>query len=178
MVLARLFRPREEAAAGRELYASAARQAREPGFYTRLGTPDTAEGRFELFTLHVALLLLRLKGQGKPAAQVAQHLFETYVTSLDDALRDMGVGDVTVGKRMKKLGEAFYGRMRSCELALGRRPDLTELEAVMGRTVLAQSAGGRPDLLAAYVAQAADGLAALPLDDLLAGRTAWPKAPS
>ena len=178
MALGRLFRPKEEAAIGRELYASAARQAREPGFYTRLGAPDTVEGRFEMFSLHVALLLLRLKGEGKAAAEVAQHLFETYVKSLDDALRDMGVGDVSVGKRMRKLGEAFYGRMRSCELALAARPDLAELQALMARTALEDAAAGRPDLLAEYVSRAADGLAALPLEDLLAGKAAWPKAPA
>src|SRR5262252_7474214 len=106
MVLQRLFAPRAEAVAGQALYAAAARQARTPVFYGELGVADTVEGRFELFSLHVALILLRLKGQGPAAADVAQHLFETYVRSLDDALREMGVGDVVVGKRMKKLGAA------------------------------------------------------------------------
>jgi cytochrome b pre-mRNA-processing protein 3 len=178
MAPARWFRPKAEAQAGRELYASAAGQARQPGFYTAIGAPDTVEGRFELFSLHVALLLLRLKGQGKRAAEVAQQLFETYVRSLDDALREMGVGDVMVGKRMRKLGEAFYGRMRSYELALAQRPDLTELQALVARTVLEAAPQGRAEALAGYAAQAADTLDGLALDDLLAGRAAWPEAPA
>lgn len=178
MAPARWFRPKAEAQAGRDLYASAASQARQPGFYTAIGAPDTVEGRFEMFSLHVALLLLRLKGQGKPAAEVAQQLFETYVRSLDDALREMGVGDVMVGKRMRKLGEAFYGRMRAYELALAQRPDLTELQALVARTVLEAAPEGRADALAAYASEATDTLAAIVLDDLIAGRAAWPKAPA
>jgi cytochrome b pre-mRNA-processing protein 3 len=175
MVLARLFKPRAEAQAGQALYASAAAQARDAAFYRELGAADTAEGRFELFSLHVALLLLRLKGQGPRAAEIGQGLFEAYVRSLDDALREMGVADVRVGGRMKKLGEAFYGRMRALELALETRPELSELEALMRRTVLQGSADGRADALAGYAARAADHLAAKPLDGLLEGRADWPQ---
>lgn len=174
MVLARLFKPRAEALAGQALYASAAAQARDPAFYVELGAADTVEGRFELFSLHVALLLLRLKGEGPRAAETAQALFEAHVRSLDDALRELGVADLKVGKRMRKLGEAFYGRMRACELALAARPDLDELEGLMGRTVLENASQGRADALAGYVARAADSLAATALDALLAGRADWP----
>ena len=175
MVLARLFKPRAEALAGRALYASAAAQARSPAFYAALGAPDTVEGRFELFTLHVALLLLRLKGRGERASETSQQLFGSFVRGLDDALREMGVGDVVVGKRMRKLGEAFYGRMRSYELALAKRPDLTDLQALIARTVFDGAPAGRPDALAAYAASATDGLEATALDELLAGQVQWPQ---
>jgi cytochrome b pre-mRNA-processing protein 3 len=175
MVLQRLFKPRAERLAGQALYACAAAQARNPVFYASLGAPDTVEGRFELFSLHVALLLLRLKAQGAQADETAQQLFESYVRGLDDALRELGVGDVMVGKRMRKLGEAFYGRMRSYELALACRPDLSELQAVMSRTVLEGSSGGRADAMADYAARAADRLADEPLEGLLAGRAQWPQ---
>ncbi len=175
MQLASLFAPRAEALAGRSLYASAAAQARRPALYAVLGAPDTVEGRFELFTLHVALLLLRLKGQGERASETSQQLFGSFVRGLDDALREMGVGDVVVGKRMRKLGEAFYGRMRSYELALAGRPDLAQLEALIARTVFEGSEGGRPDVLADYAARAAEGLEAIQLDELLAGRAQWPQ---
>jgi cytochrome b pre-mRNA-processing protein 3 len=175
MVLARLFRPREETLAGRALYASAAAQARSPAFYAELGAPDTAEGRFELFALHVALLLLRLKGHGPRASETSQQLFETFLRSLDDALREMGVGDVVVGKRMRKLGEAFYGRLRAYEAALAARPDRAELVALFARTLFEGRAQGRPGELASYAAQAADQLDAAPLEQLLAGRASWPQ---
>ena len=175
MVLARLFAPRAEVLAGRALYASAAAQAREPAFYAALGTPDTVEGRFELFSMHVALVLLRLKGQGARAEETAQQLFESFIRGLDDALREMGVGDVVVGKRMRKLGEAFYGRMRSYEQALAARPDPAELQDLIARTVFDGARAGRPKAMAAYASAAADTLAAMALDDLLVGRVQWPQ---
>ena len=77
-----------------------------PEFYRILGAPDTVDGRFELLTLHIVLLLERLKEQ--PA--VRQDLFDTYVSDLDGALREMGVGDLSMGRSMKQLGQVFYGR--------------------------------------------------------------------
>src|ERR1044072_3303494 len=98
MVFQRLFARRPAKAAGQALYASAARQARRPAFYSRMGAPDTAEGRFEIYSLHVPLLLHRLKGAGEQARETSQATFDAFVQALDDALREMGVGDVTVPK--------------------------------------------------------------------------------
>ena len=106
MVLQRLFAAPPTQAAGQALYTASARQARQPVFYRDLGVADSGEGRFELYTLHVALILIRLKGQGAAAADAAQRLFDAYVRALDDALREMGVGDLSVGKKMRKLGRA------------------------------------------------------------------------
>src|SRR5688572_17130211 len=96
----KLFKPRAAEKAGRTLYVAVVEQARQPRLYTDLGAPDTMEGRFELYSLHVILLLDRLKRQGEQAAETAQALFDTYVQSLDDALREVGVGDTSVGKKM------------------------------------------------------------------------------
>ena len=123
MSLSRLFSPRPAVLAGRRLYDCAAAQARSPAFYAVMGAPDTVEGRFELYSLHVALLLRRLKGQGPQAAETAQGLFDAYVQALDDALREMGVGDLSVGKKMRKLGEAFYGRVKAYDEAFSALPD-------------------------------------------------------
>lgn len=175
MVLGRLFAPRPAAVAGKALYAKAAAKARDPAFYRDLGAADTPEGRFELFALHVALVLLRLKGQGEAAQETAQHLFEAFVRGLDDALRELAVGDLAVPKRMKKLGAAFYGRMQSLEQALAARPDLGPLQDVMARTVLEGSGRGGGSALAVYAAAAADRLAARDLADILSGRIDWPE---
>src|SRR5687767_13690321 len=107
-MLKRLFKPRPSQLAGSALYARVVAQARTPALYADLGAPDTTEGRFELYSLHVYLLLERLKDQGPQAAETAQALFDTYLSALDNALREMGVGDLSVGNRMRKLGEAFY----------------------------------------------------------------------
>src|SRR5687767_12733479 len=134
-MLKRLFKPRPAQAAGRALYARTVTQSRTPALYAELGAPDTVEGRFELYSLHVYLLLERLKGQGNQASETAQALFDTYLSALDHALREMGVGDLSVGKKMRKLGEAIYGRVSSLEDALSALPDTADLQAMLERTV-------------------------------------------
>lgn len=178
MVLQRLFAPRPSQLGGEALYSAAARQARQPAFYRDLGVADTGEGRFELYSLHVALIVLRLRGQGKTAAETAQHLFDAFIRALDDALREMGVGDLSVGKKMRRLGEAFYGRVRSYEEALERLPDHSALEALLGRTVLEGGSIAGAPALADYVARAAAGLDAVTLEVLLEGRAPWPQIDS
>jgi len=174
MKLSRLFSPRPAVLAGRRLYAAAAAQARQPAFYAAMGAPDTVEGRFELYTLHLALILRRLKGQGSRATETAQALFDAYVRGLDDALRDMGVGDLSVGKKMRRLGEAFYGRVRNYDEAIGALPDRAALEAIVARTVLmgdAVAAGAFAD----YAISAMAGLERQQLAALLEGDVEWPQ---
>ena len=77
----KLFKPRPAQAAGRALYARVVEQSRSPALYAELGAPDTVEGRFELYSLHVVLLLDRLRRQGEQAAEVSQSLFDTFVSS-------------------------------------------------------------------------------------------------
>jgi cytochrome b pre-mRNA-processing protein 3 len=174
MLLQRLFAAAPGRDGGRALYASAAAQARRAEFYRALDVADSVEGRFELYSLHVALLLLRLKGQGQIAAQTAQHLFDAYVLSLDDALRDLGVADVKVGRKMKTLGQAFYGRLKAYEDAIEALPDTAELEALLSRTAFEGRPGNRAGALAGYVTRAAAALSDQALDGLIEGRAEWP----
>ena len=174
MKLSRLFAPRPAALAGRRLYDSAAAQARQPAFYAAMGAPDSVEGRFELYTLHVALLLRRLKGQGSQAAETGQGVFDAYVKSLDHALREMGVGDLSVGKKMRKLGEAFYGRVKNYDEAFDALPDAAPLTAIIGRTVLMGSAEARTTPFVDYAMAAMASMDAQPLETLLQGDLAWP----
>lgn len=178
MLLERLFARRPTKAAGQALYASAAGQARSPGLYLAMGAPDTPEGRFELYTLHLVLVLHRLKGQGEQAGETSQAAFDAYVRALDGALHEMGVGYTKVPKRMKRLGQAFYGRVQSYEAALAALPELDPLEALIWRTVLAEVEGGDARALAAYTAEATRLLAAQPLESLLQGRLDWPAVSS
>jgi len=174
MLLQRLFSAPPTQGAGRALYASAVAQARRAEFYRALGVADSVEGRFELYSLHVALLLIRLKGQGQIAAQTAQHLFDAYVLSLDDALRDLGVSDVKVGRKMKTLGEAFYGRLKAYEDAIEALPDAAPLETLLSRTALEERPERQAGSLAAYVIRAEEALRGQALESLLAGRAEWP----
>lgn len=175
-MLQRLFRPRPARQIGASLFEAVTRQARQPAFYVDLGVPDTVEGRFELYSLHVILLLNRLRGQGGEAGEVGQALFDAYLRSLDDALRDLGVGDLSVGKKMRKLGEAFYGRAKSYDSALAGQGG--DLEALVGRTIFAESelaakTQGPVGAVAAYVRRCQESLAAQSTDTLLSGEAHW-----
>lgn len=172
-MLKRLFKPRASVAAGRELYALTVTQSRLPALYTDLGVADSPEGRFELYSLHVYLLLERMKGQGDRAAETAQALFDTYLSALDHGLREMGVGDLSVGKKMRKLGEAFYGRVKALEDALASLPDRRALEAVLTRTVLEGGAPDKAPALADYLLKQRQTLETQDLADLCAGVVRW-----
>lgn len=172
----RLFRKRPATEAGRRLYAACVRQARTPELYADLGTPDTVEGRFEHYSLHVILVLDRLVRQGDEAAEVSQGLFDAYVRALDDALREMGVGDLSVGRKMRRIGEALYGRLRNYEAAFNAEEGADSLETILARTVY--DGVDTPPLpqMAAYVHRQKTHLAGLELRDLLAGDITWAAA--
>lgn len=171
-----LFRARPAKTAGRDLYSRVVDQARTPSLYAELDCPDTVEGRFELYSLHVYLVLERLKGQGDQAAETAQALFDTYVKALDHALREMGVGDLSVGKKMRKLGEAFYGRVAALEAALAALPDTTEFEAFLARTVYEGVDASKAPELAAYALRQREHLRGVDNARLCAGDVDWAAA--
>ncbi|MEL7030495.1 MAG: ubiquinol-cytochrome C chaperone family protein, partial [Pseudomonadota bacterium] len=108
-MLSRLFRPSASKRAAEALYAATVAQARTPAFFERLGAPDTVEGRFDVLVLHVHLLLRRLRGEGEAASSVGQLLFDVMFKDMDASLREMGVGDLVISKRMQKLVSALYG---------------------------------------------------------------------
>jgi cytochrome b pre-mRNA-processing protein 3 len=169
MFLDRFFRPKPATLAGRALYDAAAAQARRPTFYTDMGAPDTLEGRFELYTVHVVLLLNRLQDAGQGGAEVRQAVFDAYVRGLDDALREIGVADTSVGKKMKKLAGAFYGRLRAYEAAFAVLPDDAELRALVGRTLFDDADDARAAGLAAYVLSARQSLTGQSSESLIEG---------
>jgi cytochrome b pre-mRNA-processing protein 3 len=130
------------------LYDQAVLQARQPKLYAEMGSPDTVEGRFELMTAHIILLIEALDAQGERAR--SQSVFDIYISNLDGALREMGVGDLSVGKRIRGLGEAFYGRAAALREAFSRLPDRTLLTALAQRTVFADAPQRDPAALVDY----------------------------
>src|SRR6185312_15985139 len=91
------------------LYAAAVRQARLPAFYTGFQVPDSVTGRFEMVVLHTVLLVERLRQDGATGRELGQVVFDTFCRDMDQSLRELGHGDMAVPKRMKKIGESFYG---------------------------------------------------------------------
>jgi cytochrome b pre-mRNA-processing protein 3 len=135
------------------LYERVATASRQPGLYLELGIPDTLEGRFEALALHMVLALRALRTMPAPADEVAKDLTDAFFRDLDASLREMGVGDTSVPKRMKKLGEAFFGRAHAYDGALNAG-DAEVLAVALGRNVTGSAA---PAPLLARYAVAADG---------------------
>jgi cytochrome b pre-mRNA-processing protein 3 len=99
------------------IYGMIVTQAREPLFYRDLGVPDTVNGRFDLLLVHLWLVLRRLKS-AEAGNELSQALFDHFCNDMDDNLRELGVSDLKVPKRMQAFGEAFYGRTAAYDLAL------------------------------------------------------------
>jgi cytochrome b pre-mRNA-processing protein 3 len=98
------------------IYGVIVAQARAPVFYAEYGVPDTVDGRFDMIVLHLFLYVRRMSGRGNGGP--GQPLFDRFCADLDGNLREMGVGDLTVPKRMQKYAEAFYGRCAAYEKVL------------------------------------------------------------
>jgi cytochrome b pre-mRNA-processing protein 3 len=118
MRLPRFFRSDPLAAAAYELYAEVVRQSRLPVFYLDGGVPDSLDGRFDLIALHAFLVLRRLKREGSAGQQLGQSLFDILFADMDQSLREMGVGDLGVGRRVKAMASAFYGRIAAYDAGL------------------------------------------------------------
>ena len=118
MVLERWRRRRAEQETAARLYESLVAQARSAAFYRDCQVPDSLDGRFELIALHVFLLLHRLKASYPQTESLAQDLHDVFFADMDRSLREMGAGDLGVGKRVKRMAEALYGRIPAYEAAL------------------------------------------------------------
>lgn len=113
----------------RALYIASVAQARNPFFYLNAGVPDTLDGRFDLIVLHLFMLQNRLVNPGKldVGAPFTRLLVEIFIDDMDRNLREMGVGDVGVGKRVRAMSEALYGRFAAYDDALAAKRDWSEV---------------------------------------------------
>jgi cytochrome b pre-mRNA-processing protein 3 len=150
------------------IYGMIVTQAREPLFYRDLGVPDTVNGRFDLLVLHLWMVLRRLRPVEGGTA-LCQALFDRFCDDMDGNLREMGVGDLTVPKRMQAFGEAFYGRVAAYDLALaaGTEP----LTQALSRNILDSAQIRKARRLAVYTEAAIAALAGL--DDAALQSAAW-----
>lgn len=174
-----LFRPNPRRAAIAALYDRLAMAARAPGLYLELGVPDTLEGRFEALALHVVIALRSLRALPAPADEVARDLTDAFFRDLDGSLREMGVGDTTVPKRMKALAQAFYGRAKAYDMAL-ENADEAALAAALGRNVQGhvEAGGTQAKPLTRYALAAERDLKARDLDTIFREGFGFPKPES
>src|SRR5207342_2298696 len=141
-------------------------QAREPLFYRDLAVPDTVNGRFDLLLMHLWLVLRRLKSTGA-GKDLSQALFDHFCGDMDDNLRELGVSDLKVPKRMQAFGEAFYGRTAAYDMALSEGREA--LAQAICRNVLNGESPDKAMQLAAYAEAAIVALARLDDSSLLRG---------
>jgi cytochrome b pre-mRNA-processing protein 3 len=155
--------------AGFALYAAAVAAARDPWFYQALAVPDTLDGRFDLIALYVSLLVQRLRQAPEPGPILAQAVFDAMFGDMDDNLREIGVGDLSIGKRVRAMWNAFHGRARAYEAAVNAG-DRAALEASLERNVWrGRAPQGAASSLAAIVLSQAANLAEQPIEAFAAG---------
>lgn len=149
-----------------EVIVAAARQKR---FYAQFQVPDTPLGRYEMLSVHIFLALHRMRGENVALANLAQEVADEFFKDVDHSLRELGIGDQGVPKRMKKLARMFYGRVAAYSEALDAN-DAEALAAALTRNI-------RPDLefwpharhLSEYVLGCRDHLQKIADDALAAG---------
>ncbi len=168
------LRRRRHERLGYELYGAAVAAARQPVFYSDLRVPDTLDGRFDMVGLHVFLVIRRLTALPPPGPDVAQAVFDAMFSDMDFNLREMGVSDLVVGRRVKAMWEALHGRSAAYAAAMGQG-DEAALADALGRNVWRGTAPGSemPEdaalRLARLVLLHAAALEAMPAEALLAG---------
>lgn len=196
-----LFRPRPAKRIGDSLYVACVTQSRLPVFYIDYGVEDAIGARFELLTFHVGLVVTRLKSlpaddpRHDQAQEVGQALFDAFLLALDSALREQGVGDLSVPKKMKTLGQVIYTRMKRWDDIWRHSDGLSEAADYTARTIMAgvgydsdtetaddaqapivapiaASVLERAQAFAIYALEAYDGFT---MDSALEGRLAFPE---
>jgi len=168
----KLFKRDPHEAEATRLYDAIVSQARRPEFYEGGGVPDSIDGRFELIVLHAYLVLRRLRAAGGAAEPLAQALVDVLFADLDASLREMGAGDLGVGKRVKRMATAFYGRIGAYETSENKGAMEQALMRNLFGTVTPQPA--QLAAMTGYVETALAQLANQPLPEIMAARLNFP----
>ncbi len=173
----RFFGSRRHEESARNLYAGIMEQARQPEFFLACGLPDTVDGRFDLLVLHVFLVMHRLKQDRAETAELSQALFDVLFQDMDESLRELGVGDMGVGRRIKTMAEGFYGRILAYERALEQGGDALEQCARRNLYGAVEAVPGQVRAVAQYIGREAAALATQDLARLAQGEVAFGPAP-
>jgi len=168
-----LFGRKRYERAGFELYTSAVQAARDPYIFETLGAPDTLDGRFDVIGLYVFLLVHRLHSESKPGKDLAQAVFDAMFSDMDINLREIGVGDMSIGKRVRAMWEAFHGRSAAYASAIDAG-DTAALAGAIARNVWrGEAPQDAARALAALVLDQAAHLAEQPIAAFLAGQVSF-----
>jgi cytochrome b pre-mRNA-processing protein 3 len=172
-----LFRRSPEEGPATALYGVVVAQSRRPEFYQYLGVPDTVDGRFDMIVVHAFLLLRRLKNEQTDVKNLPQVFFDTMFGDMDRSLREMGAGDLGVGRRVKAMAKSLYGRMAAYERGLSGPAG--ELDEALARNLYGTIQGEPTHIaaMAAYIRQEVRGLEQQSGSDLVSGRVSFGDVP-
>lgn len=171
------FGRKTEDPAPRAVYETIVAAARQPALYIEHEVPDTLEGRYEMLVLHLFLYLHRLRDEDEAARAFGQKVFDTMFADMDRSLREIGVGDLSVPKKIKKMAQVFYGRTAAFDPAL-EGEDAGELRTALKRNVYPEheAADRLAEGLAAYMSRARRALSGQPVAALVSSGAVFPDA--
>ena len=163
------FKSRNFKAPGQRLYWAVAAVARHRALFKELAVPDTFDGRFDAVVLHLALVMRRLESLGDEGHMLARQAAGIFFDDMDQTVRELGVGDLSVGKQVKRMARALYGRLKAYDLGLRSWPEEKQLEEALGRNIYAgrEQAAGVLVQMASYVAGLNRWIEDKSLDDFL-----------
>ena len=190
MGLLDFLKPRDKTASVQGAYVSIVKQARRPELYAPGCAPDNFDGRFDMMALHVHLVLRRMRALGMGRSDIGQDLFDMFFKDMDQAMREAGVGDMGVGKKVQKMVEAFYGRATAYDGVLDAQgdnaqvdngpgenasSDISDIYDILSRNLYPDAAISPQNeaglrALTAYALALEAHLAGLTLDDILSGQ--------
>ena len=151
------------------IYSAIVAQSRQSVFYAEWLVPDTVTGRFDMISLHMALLFRRLRSETGRSKDFSQSVFDLFFRDMDRSLREMGVGDLGVPKRIQKMGNIFFGLLAALSEPMDRN-DSQALEAVLSRNIFDGAVGSNVEALAAYLLRQDRALMSNTAGDIVAGR--------
>ncbi|SDG70756.1 ubiquinol-cytochrome C chaperone family protein [Pelagibacterium luteolum] len=154
------------------VYNAIVAQSRRPVFYAEWGASDTMTGRFDMISLHAALVFRRLRSSEKLTRDFSQNVFDCFFKDMDRSLREMGVGDLSVGKRIEKMGSLFYGTLTNLSSAL-ETGDRDAVSGFVSRNFHDGKAHPEADKFADYILLCDDLLATQSIEDIMAGKVTF-----
>jgi cytochrome b pre-mRNA-processing protein 3 len=169
-IIKNIFSFSDEKEIAHKLYKTIVKQARLPAFYENCGVADTFDGRFDMISLHMILIIRRMKRDIKQSRKISQALFDYMFDDIDLNLRELGIGDMGVLHRVKKMTKAFYGRLESYDQGLNLENDV-QLSAALERNLYRENDVNDTNLRAitAYTRQQSLYLDDVGINSLLAG---------
>jgi len=181
-VILRLIRRRsEKKRRAQQLYGSIVAQARREEFYRFWKVPDTVNGRFDMIVLHLFLLIQRLQLEGEEGLDAGRLLAETFFSDMDNSVREQGAGDLAVAKYVRRMADAFYGRLSSYRKAVEDGGNDVLANALKRNIFPDHAQGGcgaeqrTAEAIAAYMREAEKDLGKVPFARILAGRIDFPE---